>query len=233
MPSSVKLVGNPEWFEFAQVESSKLSSLRSTGVISSKKSVILGQKLTEPETVSILPSKLSLTELLQYQGGIIAKQILTSNTFFHGKVGFYEFVMRRVFAATGKKHQEIKYLFTIQNLPRENKPAQLILLPNVKSEEALNDLVAQSLRHKSKAPVWLVANPASIHRHLLLGFHNFFITSNNPDEIKHLQNVFSLPKITVDLLLSNEKEAVFITDFEIVVKNAYPPIAIVRIDKFD
>jgi len=86
-----------------------------------------------------------------------------------------------------------------------NKPAQLVLLPNAKSKEALNDFVAQSLRQKSKAPVWLFANPSSIYRHLLLGFHNIFMTSNNPDKIKPLQNVFSLPKVTVELLLSNEK----------------------------
>jgi hypothetical protein len=238
MGRSVKRLGQPEWsewFEFAQVEDGKkASSLRDESTNNNiKKSVHLGQRMAEPDPVSVLPLKLSLTGLLEYHDCAIAKHLLNTNTFFHGKVGFYEIIMRKIYSVMGEKTHEINYLHTIQNLPKENKLPQLPLLPNVKSEEALNDFVAQSLRHKSKAPVWLVANPLSVYKHLLLGFHNFFIASNNPDEIKYLQDVFSLPKVMVDLLLSNERESIFITDFEPVVNKAYLPIAIVRLERLD
>jgi hypothetical protein len=231
MPSSVKLPGNPEWFQFTPLDSKKTDTEQIDSG-KTKRSINLGKKM-ESEGASLLPSRLTLTELLQYKDCMLAKHISKTNTFFHGKVGFHEMVMRKVFAVMGESSKSIEYLHTAQNLPRENKPARLILLPTVKSKETLNDFVAQSLRHKSQSAVWLVANPSSVHKHLLLCFHNFFIASNNPDELKHLQNVFSLPKLTADLLLSNEREAVFITDFEPVVNSAYLPIAIVRLESFE
>lgn len=231
MSRSVNLPGTPEWFEFAPLDSKK-PDMKQIDSEKMKRSVNLGKKM-EIESTSLLPPRPTLTELLKHNNCMLARHIFKTNTFFHGKVGFHELVMRKVFAVMGEPAKSLEYLHTVQNLPRESKPERLILLPAVKSEEALNDFVAQSLRHKSQPAVWLVANPSSVHKHLLLYFHNFFIASNNPDELKHLQNVFSLPKLTADLLLSNEREAVFITDFEPVVNSAYLPIAIVRLESFE
>lgn len=230
MSKSVKLGGPPNWFNYIQdaPKTAAMDEKKSPGV-AAKLSVNLGPK--QEEQASSLPLKQTLKELLSYKDGILAKQLLHSNTFFQGKIGFHELIIKNIFEAVGTPIKEIDYFHAAQNLPRERKPERLILLPNVKSEEALNDFVAQSLRHKSKVPVWLVANPSSVYKHLLLGFHNFFIASNNPDEIKYLQNVFSLPKVTIDLLLSNEREAVFITDYEPVINKSGLPIAIVRIER--
>jgi hypothetical protein len=197
-----------------------------------KRSINLGQKLL-PESLSLLPPKLGLTELLRYREGILVRQILNSNTFFHGKVGFFELVMRKIYEIGGETLSECDYLHTAYNLPKAKSPPRLILMPNVKSEDELNDFVAKSLRHKSRSPVWLIANPSSIEKHLLSRFHNFFIASNNPKETEYLQSIFSLPKVTFDLLLSNERESVFITDFEPLINRSYFPIAFARLDGFD
>ena len=230
MTTSVKLDSQPVWFEFAHVESRQKAKSLGTDIKKSK-SVRLGRKLKAPEPNPILPSKMGLTELFAYRNSSIAKQILISNTFFHGKVGYFQHVMRKIYELAEIYIEDITFLHTAQNLPKEKKPEQLILLPNVKSEEDLNDFVARSLRHKSEAPTWLVANPSTIYKHLLLGFNNFFIASNNSEEIEYLQNVLSFPKTTIDFLL--EGETIFITDFELVVNKAYEPIAIIRIVSFD
>lgn len=229
-PKSVRL-DPPNWIDFAQFEPGLEPTLPQSNASHTKSTVNLGEKQVDFDETPKIPSRLTLSQLLSYQNGIIGQYILNSNTLFHGKVGFYELIIRRILSLEGKSTRDLEYVNTAQNLPRERMRERLILLPNVTTEDDVNDFVARSLRHKLRIPVWLVATPYSIRKHLLLGFHNFFITSNNNEEINYLQSVFSLPKRTVDLLLSNEREAVFISDFEPIINKVNLPIAIVRLEQ--
>lgn len=215
-------LSDPSTFEAVHPRESSTSQSRLT--------VDLGERQTDYVETERILSRLSLTELLKYKEGIIGQYLLRTNTLFHGKIGFYEPIIRRILALEGNLTKDIEYIHTAQNLPREKIRPRLILLPNVTTEDDVNDFVARSLRNKLKLPIWLVATPYSIRKHLLLGFHNFFIASNSEDEINYLQSVFSLPKRTVGLLLSNEREAVFVSDFEPIVNRENLPIAIVRLE---
>ena len=223
---SVKL-GLPEPSDSSSSDAARL--VKSNASLS-RPTVDLGEQQTDSAETSRIPSRLTLTELLEYQTGIIGQYLLRTNTLFHGKVGFYELIIRRILSLEGKSTKDIEYVYTAQHLPRERVRERLILLPNVTTEDDVNDFVARSLRHKLRMPVWLVATPSSIRKHLLLGFHSFFIASNSVNEIDYLQNVFSLPKRTVELLTNNEREAVFVSDLESIVNNEHLPIAIVRLE---
>lgn len=165
-----------------------------------------------------LPQSLKISDLRNFDESYdLAQVLLESNTFFHGKVGFYEKLIKKIFETAGRKSESLDYLFTVRSLQRKELPTPLLLLPKVKSEEVLNDFVAQCLRHRSNRPVWLVVQPLSIYKHLLLGFHNFFIISNNKEEIDYLKNVLNFDEQTYELLIFNNVVPIFITDYEPIV----------------
>lgn len=194
-----------------------------------KPHVILGNEEFDSTSVSPLPETSSLSGLLKTQGLKLNQYILNSNTFIQGKVGLYELLIRMIYKIGAVRNKNITYLSTASELRSITRLPRLILLPKVKSEESLNDFVAQSLRNKTGAPVWLIANPLSVYKHLLLGFKNFFIASQREDEISYLKIVLNIPHEFEILLSKNETGIIFITDFHASQNDTLSPTTVVRI----
>lgn len=65
-----------------------------------------------------------------------------------------------------------------------------MLIPAAKNKEDLNQLVASAL--ELDRPVWLVALPSQIEKHLLLSFGCFFIAPHSSAEILWLTDIISI-----------------------------------------
>ena len=175
-----------------------------------------------------LANALSYHPLLDY--------LINTHTFFYGKVGFYERIIRKIREAASLT-QPVTYIHTSAELPKRKTGdplathQPLILLPTVDSDLILNTLLAKALSYLPA--VWLVGQPSSIQQHLLLGFHNFFITNTHETETNALQKVIRLPNSIVGALTKQiDPYTLFVTDFEPILQeaNSYPDLVIRLVD---
>lgn len=166
------------------------------------------------DLVTDFDSLLSDSNLVDY--------LLKSNTFFHGKIGFYKRIIDRIREDRNRSlRNESRYIHTLDalhNLDQKTQNSPLILLPIVESSDAFNLLVAKSFERSQ--PIWLIANPRTVHPHLLVAFQNFFITSSTKAELEYLQHVFQLPKSTTEMLEAGAYKAIVVTDYEPFVSKA-------------
>lgn len=160
-------------------------------------------------------SAVPLSQFLE--NGALVHYLLHTNTFFHGKIGFYKQLLARIHQAAGIDPTTITYLQREEDLA-QRKDANLQslerinLMPIVESEDALNRLVALALR-KVK-PVWLIAPLFAVKQHLLIAFSNFFV-SGTPDELHVLQDIFQLEvKSLENIAKASRTNEWFISDYQ-------------------
>lgn len=142
--------------------------------------------------------------------------VLKSNSFFHGKIGFYSHIIKKIGSVRNLSFGENTYIRTIEKLKtaevsrRNQKP--LIVMPITESQDAFNNLVAKSFIRS--IPLWLIAHPLTTHPHLLIAFHNFFIAGSTSAELEHLQHIFKLSDSTLRMLESGAYKGILITDYK-------------------
>lgn len=153
-------------------------------------------------------------ELLNNKG--LINYLLKTNTFFHGKIGFYQHIIDKIYKDQTSMVSTDNAICTIDQLQNIDLPAQnqhpLILMPIVESNDAFNYLIAKGF--ENSLPIWLIAHPLTIHSHLLVAFHNFFIASSTNAEIEHLQQFFQLSPSTVQMLRKGTFKAILVTDYK-------------------
>jgi hypothetical protein len=144
----------------------------------------------------------------------IVNHLFKANTFIHGKVEFYRFLLARLHEFADTSSEQIVYWEKLANLPKKAKTVQrAVLVPKVKSEAELNSLVVSAFV-KTRA-LWLIAPPVCVQKHLLLAFSNFFIASAPETELSTLKEVLQLPKDVRDKLADLENaEVLFATNFK-------------------
>lgn len=174
-----------------------------------------------PDGTDNISQLMSLNELLAISG--LAGYLLKTNTFFYSRLGFHNHIIRKLSQITDLPQHHIKRIYTARNLPKNsnirNAAGQInMLCPIVESDADLNKLATRLLSKGD--PVWLVAHPGSIQKSLILGFHNFFITSSLKSELDFFQEIFKLPDNAFGSQSSETAcQAVFATDFEKVINS--------------
>lgn len=139
--------------------------------------------------------------------------LLNSNTFFHGKIGFYSTIIKKIGGVRNFSPGEDVYIRTIENLTTADASKKpLIVMPITESQDAFNNLVAKSFT--KTIPLWLIAHPLTTHPHLLIAFHNFFIAGSTNAELEHLQHIFKLSDSTMRMLESGAYKGIIITDYK-------------------
>ncbi len=161
-------------------------------------------------------------DLVTNLDGLFADQefinyILQSNTFFHGRIGFYRYIIDKIRELSGILADEKDYIHTQKGLnsvgaPPDQKQKPLILLPITETDDAFNSLVANSFE-KSQF-VWLIAPPAVLRSHLLVAFNNFFLSSSTSSELEHLQSIFRLSDATIEMLDDGTYKGIVVTDYK-------------------
>ena len=174
----------------------------------------------------------TLDELFNDKGFV--DYLLKSNTFFHGKIGFYKHLIDKLSEAKEIPLNEDSYIHTQDGLDAIKLPAQnshpLVLMPITESNNAFNTLVAKSL--DKSFPLWLIAHPLTIHSHLLVAFHNFCIASSSRVELEHFQYIFRLSDSTVEMLENGTYKGIIVTDYRHLVPKTHSQTAVIlRIKK--
>lgn len=149
-----------------------------------------------------------------------SKLLPEKNILILGKVGFFDLILTELKKSyqdkTGNKPTIISTEKELDKLIEKEKDVKLpiILVPAVDSQNGLNRLLTRALA--LKAPVWLVALPSQIHKHLLLSFNWFFISSSTPREIAVLANITPIANEDVDKLKADlHIAAIFAADQKI------------------
>lgn len=142
----------------------------------------------------------------------LCQHLLTSHTFLQGKAGLYESVLSQLMSAVDITLDEVAHWQTLAQLPQgERSVGMAILVPLAKSKIDLNHLVSSALSISKS--VWLIAPPASIHKHLLMSFDNFFIFDGSGPEFSHLRDVVQLPENANERFTSSDAPiAIFATN---------------------
>ncbi len=151
------------------------------------------------------------------------EHLLASHVFFHGKIGFFETLLEKIQSAAEKLNVQKKEFVTVHKIQgirgNENK-SRVILIPQVKSSEEVNSLVASAFsKNKGYRAVWLVAQPGVVENHLLINFKNFFISYSLEEDIKHFRSLLSLPESLFSQLVDSTKkeinnELLLVTNYE-------------------
>lgn len=149
--------------------------------------------------------------------------LLSSHVFFHGKIGFFETLLDKIHAVAKKSNvqkNDCAIVHKIQGFRGNENKSRVILIPQVKSSEEVNGLVASAFsKNKGNKAVWLVAQPGVVQNHLLLNFKNFFISYGLEEEIKHFRSLLSLPDSLFSQLIDSTKKEInndllFVTNYE-------------------
>lgn len=136
-------------------------------------------------------SAYQLSEVLQ--DAAVQAHLKQANIFIFGKVGFFDLIQKNLVKYTrGKKKKvilPIRNYAELQSIDKDvEQNAPLLLIPTTKSKDDLNGLVTAAL--ETKHPVWLVALPSQIEKHLLILFNFFFIAPHSSKrEISSLTEV--------------------------------------------
>lgn len=141
------------------------------------------------------PSRQIYTLSETLQDIVIQPHLLESNIFIFGKVGFFDLIQKALSKILQKKKKEstilARNLSDLQSAKEaESQVAPVFLVPAAKNKEDLNQLVATAI--ELKRPVWLVALPSQIEKHLLLSFRCFFIAPHSAGEVASLAEITSL-----------------------------------------
>jgi len=156
---------------------------------------------------------LDLSTLLQNPD--VRNVILKSNVFIFGKVGFFDRIIKalsnlykevsgkdiktfRTNTDLGRLVRRKKGQVTAEETEQENEietsedfTSPIILFPTSDSDEGLNQLLAKAL--EKKRPIWVVALPSQIKRHLLLSFNCFFLATGLPADRNEDMKTIQLP----------------------------------------
>jgi hypothetical protein len=156
--------------------------------------------------------------------------ILQSNTFFHGKIGFYRYIIEKISELSGILIDEKDYIHTAKSLktielPTTQKQKPIVLMPITETDDAFNSLVARSFEQSRF--IWLIAPPVVLHSHLLVAFNNFFLSSSTTSELEHLQSIFRLSNSTVKMLDDGTYKGIVVTDYKPLVTKAHSRTAII------
>jgi hypothetical protein len=163
--------------------------------------------------------------------------LLNSNVFIFGKIGFFDLIIsalsnihkesrgkaikliktekEMITYSRSRKHNKMNSRMEkeLRQEPRDNL-SPIIIFPTADSDESLNQFLAAAFTLKN--PLWVVALPSQLKRHLLLSFNCFFLTQGADEDFDVLSGI--TPAINDDLNKlkeSTEIRAIFISDKKI------------------
>lgn len=207
-----------------------------TGDLNTLPQLFFGGSSASADLLRGFSAATSLSQVISING--LIDYLLRTNTFFHGKVGFYHHVMRHILGIAGLPFEEPTNVYDVEQLKTKAKesasPAdRLTLLLLMESTEQMNKAIKTALGQTDV--LWLVAPLSSVQKQFLLPFKNFFIDSGSEEELRPLRDIFRLPMDAYRVLTdTTQSNAVFVTTYQPILERlAVTPIALIRIIGFD
>ncbi|PWH14135.1 MAG: hypothetical protein DDG60_08695 [Anaerolineae bacterium] len=146
----------------------------------------------------------------------VHNNLFRSNIFIFGRIGFFDLIQKSLTRFMRRRKQSVWVVQNLVDLKKveEDKALEMpiLLLPATKSREDLNNLITAAL--DTRRPVWLVALPSQIEKHLLLLFHCFFIPSAcSRQEVSSLTEVtFLLPQDIEEICGETSLQAILLME---------------------
>lgn len=132
-----------------------------------------------------------LSEVLK--DSAVQAHLAEANIFIFGKVGFFDLIQKSLVKYMRRKKKKVLLVRNFAELQSiEGSIEQyipLFLVPTAKNRDDLNSLVTAAL--ETRHPVWLVALPSQIEKHLLILFNFFFIAPHSSK-----REILSLTEVT-------------------------------------